>query len=131
MTQNENEIEKAIPSGDFAQDLGSAVPPSETQEDTEVSGDQASGKTEMGQVGGQVVDESDAILEDLGNAVDWQREFSERVLAASARIRAILAEYQIDIVAQTNINEVKIEIPISFKDLKHNSPAQPELLSDK
>lgn len=63
-------------------------------------------------------------VEDLGDAVNWQKEFEGRAKQVSAEIRVILQKYECDMVAMTRLLEVEITIPVSFKDLRHQSPAQ-------
>ena len=59
-----------------------------------------------------------------------QKEFKERTAAASVEIMQILKRYEINMVAQTNLGNILIEIPVSFKDLKVHvaepEPVKPE-----
>lgn len=71
-----------------------------------------------------ISEEKDSI-EDLNDAVTWQREFAKRALDVSNQIRKILADNNMDMLAETKVLEVTIIVPISFKDLKQHSPAQP------
>lgn len=64
-------------------------------------------------------------VDDLGDAVNWQREFAERARTASNEIREVLKKYEIDMVAEAKLLEITVTVPVSFKDLRKHSPAQP------
>lgn len=64
-------------------------------------------------------------VDNLNEALAWQKDFAERSEKASAEIRVVLSTYEIDMVAETKILELNLEIPISFRDLKEHSAAQP------